>query len=142
MEHHKIVSTTTNPFVYVNKSSPYIIFIIFSHDELGCNIFTWCITHTINPFANTFDIHTNIWNYYMGFWITHDSVCHLLYVNQHIYMKHFIKKLGISNVNFVFILMNALNTHHNLDVDVDNGNTTFPYQEILDNLSFASTSTT
>jgi hypothetical protein len=47
-------------------------------------------------------------------------------------MECIIKKLGLSNVNFVFIPMIALNTHHNLDVDVDNGNTTFPYQEILD----------
>jgi len=78
----------------------------------------------------------------MGFWITRDNVRHLLYVDQHIYMECIIKKLGLSNVNFVFIPMNALNTHHNLDVDVDNGNTTFPYWEILDNLSFASIGTT
>jgi hypothetical protein len=53
-------------------------------------------------------------------------------------MEHIIKKLGLSNVIFLFIPMNALNTHHNVDVGVDNGNTTFPYQEILDNLSFSS----
>jgi hypothetical protein len=41
----------------------------------------------------------------------------------------------------IFCLFHV-NTHHNLDVDVDNGNTAFPYQEIIDNLSFASIGTT
>jgi hypothetical protein len=57
-----------------------------------------------------------------------------------VYIEHIIKKFGFLDANLMLVPMDP-NIHNSLRVDMDNVDTTFPYQGIMGNLTFASLGT-
>lgn len=121
----------------MKQSSPKFILFIFVDDGLACNISTYYIACNIKPLASSFDIWKNELDYYVGLQIKGDHFHHLLYIYQQVYIEHIIKKFGFLDANSMLVPMDP-NTHNSLRVDVDDVDITFPYQEIMGNLAFAS----